>query len=134
MLLPTIFSRCQVLKFSRPKNLPLADERQKKDQEILKDLMSVVNSDLSDKFKYVKSINFEEQDVMNILEVMQRYLRKLLLAKTGVEAGENDLVPLKNSSVKRIKDILNLIENINYKLLFTNANPKLALEILLMEL
>ena len=34
---------------------------------------------------------------------------------------------------KEIKDILNLTEDISNKLFFTNINPKLALEILLME-
>jgi DNA polymerase-3 subunit delta' len=118
MLLSTITSRCQTLKFLRPKDLPMNSERFKKDQEILKNLIPIINSELSDKFKYAKSINFEKQDAGEILEVMQRYFRDLLLADYGN---------------KKVINILNLIEDINNRLLFTNANPKLALEILLME-
>ena len=62
MLLPTIVSRCQTLKFFKPKDLPANPERLKKEQEILKELMPVINSDFADKFKYVKSIDFEKQD------------------------------------------------------------------------
>ena len=122
MLLPTIFSRCQTLKFFRPKDLPKNVERQEKEEEILKELIPIINSNLADKFKYVKSIDFEEQDLREILEVMQRYFRKLLMAE--IEAGK---------PVGKIKNIINLIEDLNSKFLFTNANPKLALEILLME-
>ena len=133
MLLPTITSRCQAIKFTRPKDLPENSEKVKKNQEILKDLMAVINLDLSDKFKYVKSLDFEEQDVREILEVMQRYLRSLLLAETGVAKRINEAPGTKKYSVQKIKDTLNLIEDINNRLLFTNASPKLALEILLME-
>jgi len=143
MLLPTIISRCQTLKFFRPKDFPLNPERLKKDQKILKDLLSIINSDLSDKFKYVKSLDFEQQEPSDILEVMQKYLRNLLLIETGVsqlkDQGDffGDMSGLerypKKYSIQKIKNIIDLIEDINNKLLFTNANPKLALEILLME-
>ena len=122
MLLPTITSRCQTIKFFKPKasekNVFENAERLKREQEISQALLPVINSSLADKFKYVKSIDFTKQDVAEILEVMQKYFRNLLLADYGQ---------------KKIINILNLIENISNKLLFTNANPKLALEILLME-
>jgi DNA polymerase-3 subunit delta' len=138
MLLPTITSRCQAIKFTRPKDLPENSEKVNKNQEILKDLMAVINLDLSDKFKYVKSLDFEEQDVREIIEVMQRYLRSLLLAETGIDSLKEPAYAkgsgvAKKYSVQKIKDILNLIEDISNRLLFTNASPKLALEILLME-
>jgi DNA polymerase III delta prime subunit len=119
MLLPTITSRCQTVKFFRPKDLPKNQERTKKEEEILKDLMPLINSSLADKFKYTKLIDFEKQDPLEILEVMQKYFRKKLL---------DDI------SDQKAKKFLELSEEINNKLLFTNANPKLALEILLMEL
>jgi len=134
MMLQTINSRCQTIKFFKPKDLPVNSERLKKEEEILKELIPVINSNLADKFKYVKSIDFEKQNLSEILEVMQKYLRRLLLVETGVEKKkENDVPGLINCSIKKIKNIINLVENINNKLLFTNVNPKLALEILLME-
>jgi DNA polymerase-3 subunit delta' len=119
MMLPTITSRSQTIKFFRPKDLPLNSERQKREQEILKELIPVINSDLSDRFKYAKSLDFEKQDAGEILEAIQKYFRNLLLTDYG--------------NKKAIK-ILNLTDEISNKLLFTNANPKLALEILLLEL
>ena len=38
------------------------------------------------------------------------------------------------NEIKKITKILELADEINNKLTFTNANPKLALEILLMEI
>jgi DNA polymerase-3 subunit delta' len=133
MLLPTIASRCQTLKFSKPKDLPANPERLKKEQVILKDLLSVINSDLSDKFKYVKSIDFDDHDLGEILEVMQKYFRNLLLVEAGVGNENGSASTPKKYPIQKLKNIINLIEDINNKLLFTNANPKLALEILLME-
>ena len=123
MLLPTIISRCQTIKFFRPKGpegRPVVNsERLKKEQEILKDLLPIIDSSLADKFKYTKAIDFEKNDVGDILGVMQNYFRERLL---------NDV------SDKKAKEFLELSEEISKNLLFTNANPRLALEILLMEI
>lgn len=118
MLLPTIISRCQTLKFLRPKDLPQNPEKIKKDEEILKEIIPILNSSFAEKFKYVKAIDFQDQKILDILEVIQRHLRDVLMADYGN---------------KKVIKILNLIEDLNNKLLFTNASPKLALEILLME-
>lgn len=137
MILPTITSRCQTVKFFKPKDLPANPERLKKEQEILKDLLPAMNSNLSEKFKYVKALDLEKQDVRDILEVMQKYFRNLLLAETNLPAQAGikkmETIAIKKYPIQKIKDIINLIEDVNGKLLFTNANPKLALEILLME-
>ena len=140
MLLETIASRCQIVKFFRPKDLPLNQEKLEKDQKIFKELSGVLNSTFSDKFKYVKSIDFEQQDSMEILEVIQKYLRYLMLVKTGAGVGKREESffsgsnVLQNYPVSKIKKAIILSEEINNKMLFTNANPKLALEILLMEI
>ena len=57
MLLQTIASRCQTLKFFMPKDLPVNYEKLEKEQKILKDLLSVINLDFAEKFKYAKSID-----------------------------------------------------------------------------
>ncbi|MCX6724365.1 MAG: AAA family ATPase [Candidatus Staskawiczbacteria bacterium] len=119
MLLPTIISRCQNVKFFKPKDLPKNPERLEREQKILSDLIPVMSSTLADKFKYAKAIDFQKQQLREILEVMQRHFRKQLLS---------------NFSDKKAKKFLEMSQEINKNLLFTNANPKLALEILLMEL
>lgn len=119
MLLQTIASRCQTVKFFRPKGLPLNPEKIKKEKEILDGLLPVINSSLAEKFKYTKALDFEKQDAGEILEVMQKYFRKRLLD---------------NLSDKNAINFLKKSEEISQNLLFTNANPRLALEILLLEL
>ena len=56
MILPTIISRCQTIKFSKPKDLPENPEKLEKEQEILNDFLPVINSNLAEKFKYVKQL------------------------------------------------------------------------------
>jgi len=130
LLLPTIFSRCQTVKFFKPKGLVQNAERAKKEKEILDNFIPVVGASFAEKFKYVKGLNFsasdvkanadkEKQDPVEILKVIQKYYREMLL---------------KDYTQKKVIKILELIDDIISKLTFTNANPKLALEILLMEI
>ncbi len=123
MMLETILSRCQTISFSTPKNLPQNPEKVKKEEALLKELLAVANSNLADKFKYAKAFDFETQDFGEVLELLQKHLREELLKEV-----EN-----KGSNLLKIKNLINLVEDLNKKLLFTNASPKLALEILLME-
>jgi DNA polymerase-3 subunit delta' len=133
LFLPTIASRCQILKFFRPKDLPINSEKVRQEKETLEKLVPVINANLSEKFKYAKEFDFDNQDFGETLEILQRSFRDLLLEKAGAEASKS-VLPGKKYSVSQVKNILNLIDSISNKLLFTNASPKLALEILLMEL
>ena len=134
MLLPTIFSRCQTVKFFKPKNLPENSEKSVKEQELLKGLLAVVGTNFADKFKYVKLIDFEKQDAGEIVEVLQKYLRHLLMVKIGAEQSDPKDAGFLKHSFTEIKKAINVSEDISSKLLFTNANQKLAIEILLMEI
>jgi DNA polymerase-3 subunit delta' len=140
MILPTIISRCQTVKFFKSKDLPADEQKEKRDKEIFENLMRVINSGFSERFKYVKNIDFAKQNPSEIIEIIQRYLRHLLLIKSGIIENKNkdnlfeEKIIYKDYSASKIKEIINLTEEINNKLLFTNSNPKLGLEILLMEL
>ena len=139
MLLPTILSRCQTIKFL---GKPILDQRKiDKENEILQGLLKVAGAEFSEKFKYAKSLDADPQKLGDILEVLQKYLRYLLFLKIGIGKLENQkyfseisVSALNNYPVLKIEKIINLAEGINNKLIFTNANPKLALEILLMEI
>jgi DNA polymerase-3 subunit delta' len=113
MLLPTILSRCQQIKFFRFKDLPENKEKLAREQDILKDLLPILNSDLAEKFKYVKALDLEKQNAGEIVYVLQKHFRK---------------------DVIKNKKILELTEDISKKLSSTNINQKLALEILLLEI
>jgi DNA polymerase III subunit delta' len=135
MLLPTIFSRCQTIKFlGKP---VLSTEKVSKENKVLKDLLKAVSGELSEKFKYAKSLDFEEQNLTGILSPFEKYLRYLMLKKTGVQEKSSFLEMssvLENYPVSKIKQIIKMNAEILNKMLFTNANPRLALEILLMEI
>jgi DNA polymerase-3 subunit delta' len=118
LLLPTIFSRCQTIKFFRPKDLPENKEVLEREQKIWSEVSKVLDSNLAEKFKYVKSIDFEKESAIEIIKVLQKHFRQKIL---------------ENFSDKKSKKFLELSEEISNKLFFTNANPKLALEILLTE-
>lgn len=133
MLLTTISSRCQILKFFKTSDIPVNPERLNREKDILEKLVPVLNSDFSKKFKYTKDIDFDKQDLGEILEVMQKYLRKRLLIESGIEKDKENIIGNKKYSIEKLKNLIDLTDEINNKLLFTNVNPRLALEILLME-
>ncbi len=134
IILPTIFSRCQQLKFFKTKNLPENLEKKEIEKEILNSLILVMNSNFAEKFKFVKSIDKDQQKIASIIQVMQKYLRHLLLAKIGIGKFDVKDEIFSKYSICDLKKTLNLTEALNRELTFTNASPKLALEILLMEI
>lgn len=125
-LLATIFSRCQNIKFF-PQHMYKASPAE---QKTLKELLPMLNAELAAKFQYTKKVNLEGNNFNKIMEALQRYFRDLLLARIGVEKS----VLENNYSVVKLKKIIRLIESLNNQISMTNANPKLALEILLLEL
>ena len=135
-LLSTIFSRCQIIKFFANKEiLKMANspEKQKQENEILNDVQKILGGSLAEKFAYTKNLKEDPSTssgqvakVKEILEILQKYFRDLLLQKT-------DGKEIKYSTEKLVK-IIRLIESLILKLSLTNASPKLALEILLMEI
>lgn len=173
LLLPTIYSRCQIVKFfpqklteiknylknrgvdekkaqmiseiSRGKigvaeNFILNPDKLEKEKNILQQLLKAVNSGLAEKFQYAKSIDFEKDNLKEILEVFQSYLRHLLFLKSGIKKhGDVNYFPVSENILseypaEKIKKILNFTEEINFKITATNASPKLALEMLLLEI
>lgn len=66
MLLPTIFSRCQLLKLSGQPNAA----------ELPVNLKNILAADLAEKFKYAKTANLEGGSFENILYALQNHFRK----------------------------------------------------------
>lgn len=123
-LLPTIFSRCQQVKFFHKESYVFSQDEQK----VFQDLKGILAADLSEKFNYVKNVNLEGGNFNKILNILQKHFRQLLLAKIGlINTIEQEY------TVGRLKKNLRLIEDFIYKSNIANINQKLALEILLME-
>lgn len=155
MLLSTILSRCQTIKFfpvnkkemekhfgelaeiakgkpGRAIKISKDSKVLEKDEKILKTLLTSCSGTLSERFQYLK--NAPEESFSDILRVFKNYLREMLLSKIGVETK---IVPngrFSGMGIQKLKQIIHLQELIDFRLLTTNTNPKLALEILLMEI
>jgi DNA polymerase-3 subunit delta' len=113
-LLPTILSRVEHLKFYSA--LPVLTDSQKR---IISEMLQVKRGDLALRFQYAKKLSEDPQSLREILETWLRYFRGILLS--GV------------STPNTIKTI-NTIQTINFLLFTTNINPRLALEVLMLEL
>lgn len=125
MILQTIYSRCQEIKFFYREHYEFSDQEQK----ILSDLGKVMGSELAEKFQYAKNTNLEGENFNKILGVLRKHLRHLLLAKAGVEKAENVNYPM-----SKIKKAIELIEDISRQAEISNINNKMALEVILMEI
>ena len=125
-LLNTITSRCQEVTFFLSQKEKLLETEQVEFGELL----TIINSDLATKFQYAKKVNLEGDNFNNILYFLQKYFRKFLLIEIGALKGEKT----HNYSLEKLKNIIRLIENINYQTIKSNLNNKLALEVLLLEI
>ncbi len=110
-LLPTILSRVEKLRFYSPPS--------SWNEEKIKELLEISRADLAQRFQYAKKLSEDPQSLPEILENWLRYFREVLLSNL--------------SQTKTIK-ILKTIQTLHYLISTTNLNPRLALEILMLEL
>lgn len=106
-----------------------------KEKEILNEILKICGSDFASKFQYVK--NLPEESFSNNLSIIKRYLRHLLFSKLQINDSGYLLEvsdKFRTMSITEINKILKLIEKIDFQILTTNASPKLALEMLLIEI
>ncbi len=122
-LLPTITSRCQAIM--------LVDNKITQVPALSHPVLNVLAYDLAEKFKFAKAVDLEGDNLSKMLQSLQMYFRGLLLSKLGIEKAKAAVQ--KEYSIPKITKILTLIERINYQISTSNANPRLALEIVLME-
>jgi DNA polymerase-3 subunit delta' len=160
MLLPTILSRVQKIKFypvplveiehfliaqgaarSDAQNLVslslgrpglaldffLKPEIFKNRKQIISDLSKMISpkTDLAVRFNYAKNLSPESGGLKEILEIWLNYFRDALIS---------DIKENKNYPMAKLKNIIKNIQSTIFLLSTTNINPKLALEILLIDL
>ncbi|RLC34240.1 MAG: hypothetical protein DRZ76_03040 [Candidatus Nealsonbacteria bacterium] len=113
-LLPTVISRVEHFKF--PSRLPALTDFQKK---MILEMQRIKKADLAARFQYARKLSENPENLREILEAWLRCLRGDLLA------GKQD-----RKSVKVVKTL----QTVNFLLSTTNVNPRLALEVLMMEL
>jgi len=98
---------------------------EERDQKI-KELENLISSPLSYRFQYAKKKAENPQALKEIFDVWLRYFRdKLFFTLDGSS---------EKYSLKKLKKVINLIQDINFLISKTEVNRRLALEILLLEL
>jgi len=158
LLLPTIVSRCEGIKFYQVKQeiiqkyleeQGISDKEMKEISQIsqgrpgiavdflanpeavkergerVKELNSLLKSDLASRFQYAKKIS-QEPNLKDVLNIWLAYFREELL--NGLKLQK----PI--TFLNKTKNILWRIQSTNSLLESTNINTKLALEILMLEL
>lgn len=110
-LLPTIRSRVEKLRFYSP---PPPCQKEK-----IKELLEISRADIAQRFQYAKKLSEDPQNLNETLENWLKYFREVLLS---------------NLSQKKPIRILKTIQTLHHLISTTNLNPRLALEILMLEL
>jgi len=123
MLLPTILSRVQKLRFFPANGFKIEDNK-----DLISDLVKMSESDLASRFQYAKNVPAE--NLKETLDTWLRYFRKIFINRlTGQETKD-----FSQYSLSKLKDIIRRIQSTKFLISTTNTNPRLALEILLMEM
>lgn len=123
LLLPTIISRVQKVRFFPTKSFSASGR-----PEFISDLIKISESDLVSRFQYAKNISTE--NLKEILDTWLRYFRRIFISRlTGRETKD-----FNQYSLTKLKDIIRHIQSTKFFISTTNTNPRLALEILLMEM
>lgn len=114
----------------------LSDPQQrKKHQKLVEDLTALSTSDLAFRFRYAKDMSQGTlQNIRVLLDMWLRYLRDVLLLKLRSTGKNTSSASFQNYSVAKICRILASMQSTRFLLATTNSSPKLALELLFMEL
>ncbi len=119
------------LSFGKPGlaiNFFLNPQKLKNQDQEIKEIIKISESDLSFRFRYAKNLISQKQNVKEILDIWLRHFRGMLLAKIQKSSE------IHNYSLTQLKKIIQVIERINFLLERTNVNPRLALETLMLQL
>ncbi len=120
MLLPTILSRVERLRFY--------SSLQPCQKEEIKELLKISRADLVQRFDYAKKLAEDPRGLNEVLENWLRYFRELLITTVHNESSS------KVYSLAKLERILKTIQTTDFLVSTTNVNPRLALEILMLEL
>ena len=122
MLLPTILSRVERIRFSSPS----VREKTKEEKEVIEEITKLSRQNLLARFQYAKELADSSADLKGILDIWLSFFREILL---GVSNGKTS-----GYTIVKLRKILKTIQNISFLISTTNVNTRLALEILMLEL
>jgi len=128
MLLPTVRSRCCVLKF------PPSFEKK---PEQIDEIVNLLKKDLAYKFDFAKNFFHKDatpQESEVLLENFIRYLRSMLLCKLGIGKEGPPVEGLEEYSIEQLKQALCLTCDLKFLATSTNMNQRLGFENLMLNL
>lgn len=99
-------------------------------EKIIQDINDLKTARLNKKFAYSKENSEDYENLIEILEIWERYFRKELLTKTIKSAEKNQ----SDYSLFKLKNIIKKIEQSKYLIENTNSSKKLVFDELMMEL
>jgi len=124
------------LSFGRPglaveyyKNLELAELQKKR----IGDFVKLSKAPLVTRFKYAESLAKDTELMYSSIDIWISYFRELLLESLGKDKN-HFILPAADWSKIKIRNIIRIIEKIRFIIKTTNANPRLALEVLFMKI
>lgn len=100
-------------------------------QDNISFLARILNSSLASRFQYAKKLADEPQNLKEILDVWLSYFRDSLISRVNDQRSRTSLTD--DCSPKKLKKILRQIQRTNFLISTTNVNPRLALEVLMLE-
>jgi len=117
-------------------NFLLDPQRIENQKRVISEFIEISQSDFASRFKYAKSLsekipNQETKNLKGILDIWLSYLRNIFLSRLG---GQQRTEKFNQYSLSKLKKVIKLIQNTEFLISTTNANSKLALEVLLMEI
>ncbi|PJE69639.1 MAG: hypothetical protein COU98_00905 [Candidatus Staskawiczbacteria bacterium CG10_big_fil_rev_8_21_14_0_10_38_10] len=172
MLLPTVYSRCQIIKFFPVSQLEIRDhlikigasqgkaemlasisqgkpgkaidffineKKLEEKEKFLKEFLEIRGSNYATRFQYVKNVLLPQYNLHEVLETLQNYFRYVLFLKIGLESSGFVNFPkpdqkFKSYPIPKLEKIIRTIQTFDFLTFSTNLNPKLALEVLMLEI
>lgn len=160
-LFPTILSRCQIIKFFPVKRIEIEEylkaqgfaekiakeitelslgrpgqamdlaarpQKIEEQKQSISKLLNLAHAPISLRFQLAKEVSQDYPNLREVLEIWMSFLREALISrlKNGSESGE--------FSISKLKALLWQIQNLIFLISTTNVNPRLALEIFLLEI
>lgn len=134
-LLPTIKSRCQVIKFVEPLLGVLKNEKFLEQQKkTLKDLTRLIAADLNERFQCAEKLAKDAEAARREINNWLLIFRDAILAKIDcVRLSLSDQPVVFNYSLNKLTAIIKKIKETDRLLVNTSFNSRLALEVLMLE-
>jgi len=95
----------------------------------VKNIVSLVNSEMYKRFDFAKEFKENQDEIVSVLDVWERFMRREILLKVYGSKGS-----LEKYSLKKTKEVMDELQKAKYLIENTNVNKKLALENLLITL